>query len=368
MFINKGTFAFWCLGVKSTAAFSGQALHTNRINFVSETQGNAIDSQKRLLHSSGCGCNGCSSTRRGITLFSNVVEGTEVPPEILAMDGVESSEEAHNIDRPARQQIKKKKPVAGKTLSEFEEGSTVTGTIKSLASYGAFVDIGATTDGLLHVSQLSTEFVSDVSDVVKEGQQVEVRIVKIDSDKGQIALSMMTAEEESEANEAAKKSRKSRGNNRQNNRRDSAALGALNAKGWDTALMVEGTVVSTTNFGAFVKVDASKLNSEIEGEFDGLVHISVLKIGRVSSVEEVVSPNDKVQVRCKSIDGNKVSLTMLSVEDEETKNSSRGGGGGGDFESQYMGDMGAKDWQESCDSIEEKQTTFSSGPLVNSPP
>lgn len=344
------------------------ALSANRIAFAGETQGNVINTNKRSHHSSGCGCPGCYNIRRGIFLFSNVVEGTEVPPEVMAMDGIESSGEAHNIDRPARQQIKKKKPAAGKSLSEFEEGSTVTGIVKSLASYGAFVDIGATTDGLLHVSQLSTEFVSDVSNIVKEGQKVDVRIVKIDTDKGQIGLSMMTAEQESEANEAAKKSRKSRGISRQRNRRDdSAVLGVLQEKGWDTALMVEGTVVSTTNFGAFVKVDASKLNSEVEGVFDGLVHISVLRIGRVGSVEDVVSPNDKVQVRCKSIDDNKVSLTMLSVEDEETKNSGRGGDNGG-FGSQYMEDMGAKDWQESCDSIEDDQASFSCAPLVNSAP
>lgn len=276
------------------------------------------------------------------------------------MDGVESSEEAHNISRPARQQIKKKKPKEGKALSEFEEGNTVTGTVKSLAPYGAFVDVGATTDGLLHVSQLSTEFVSDVSDIVKEGQEVQVRIVKIDSVKGQIGLSMITAEQEAEANESAKKARESRqasSNRRQNNRRDdSAVLGALTKKGWDDKVMVPGIVVSTTDFGAFVKVDASKLNSEVDGEFDGLVHISALKVGRVSSVADVVNPNDKVEVRCKNIDGNKVSLTMLSVEDEESKSSERGGGGG------FMDDvdMGAKDWEESLAKFDEEQPVFSS--------
>lgn len=280
------------------------------------------------------------------------------------MDGVESSEEAHNISRPARQQIKKNKPKEGKSLTEFEEGQTVTGTVKSLATYGAFVDIGATTDGLLHVSQLSIEFVSDVSDIVKEGQEVQVRIVKIDSAKGQIGLSMITAEEEAEANESAKKKRESRqasGNRRQNNRRDdSAVLGALTKKGWDDKVMVPGVVVSTTDFGAFVKVDASKLNNEVDGEFDGLVHISALKIGRVSSVGDVVNPNDKVQVRCKNIDGNKVSLTMLSVEDEESKNSERGGGGG------FMDDvdMGAKDWAESLAKFDEEQPAFSNTAVI----
>lgn len=293
--------------------------------------------------------------------------GDDVPVEVEAMDGVESSEEAHNLERPARQQIKKKKPSEGKSLSELEEGSTVTGTVKSLASYGAFVDIGASTDGLLHVSQLSTEFVSDVSDFIKEGQKVEVRIVKIDAEKGQVGLSMISAEDASSAEEAAK----ARGANRRQGggrRDDSAVLNALLEKKWDTSLKVEGIVVSTTDFGAFVKVDASKLNSEVEGEFDGLVHISALKAERVNSVSDVVNPNDTVQVRCRSIENNKVSLTMLSVEEEEAKDQGgRGGGGGGGGGGRFSfnpGDMGAKDWQESVETIEKDQPVYSNTPLI----
>lgn len=275
------------------------------------------------------------------------------------MEGVESNDEAHNLDRPARAALKKKKP-SGKDLSEFSEGSTVKGTVKSLASYGAFVDIGASTDGLLHVSQLSSEFVSDVSDVVQEGQEVEVRIVKIDSSKGQIGLSLMTEEEA-----AASKPSRTGNNRRQGRRDDSALLNVLSEKGWDTTVMVEGTVVSTVDFGAFVKVDASTLNSECEGSFDGLVHISSLKVGRVGTVSDVVSPDDKVQVRCKSIDGNKVSLTMLSVEDEESKAAEgRRGGGAGNFNDEFDPGDGAKDWKESVSKFEEDQPFFKNNPLI----
>ncbi len=277
------------------------------------------------------------------------------------MDGVESTDEAHNVERPARSSIKKKKP-AGKDLSEFSEGSTVKGTIKSIASYGAFVDIGASTDGLLHVSQLSSEFVSDVNDIVSEGQEVEVRIVKIDAGKGQIGLSMMS-EEEAAASKPSRPQNNRRGGGRSD---DSATLSALNEKGWDATVMVEGTVVSTVDFGAFVKVDASSLNSECEGTFDGLVHISCLKVGRVGSVSDVVSPDDKVQVRCKSIDGRKVSLTMLSVEDEEAKGAEGGrqGGGGGGFNDGLDPGDGAKDWKESVAKIEEDMPAFKNTPLI----
>jgi len=315
---------------------------------------------------SGCACTGCMNSRSATALFADVAEETpvaeetEVPAEVEAMEGVESADEAHNLERPARAALKKKK----KDISEFAEGTTVKGVVKSLATYGAFVDIGASTDGLLHVSQLSATFVSDVSEVVKEGQEVEVRIVKIDAAKGQIGLSMMTEEESA----AAKPSRPARGGGGQRGGRrdDSALLNTLNEKGWDATVMVEGTVVSTVDFGAFVKVDASTLNSECEGTFDGLVHISVLKVGRVASVSDVVSPNDKVQVRCKSIDGSKVSLTMLSVEQEEEKAAQGGGrgGGGGGFEDQFDPGPGAKDWKESVAKIDEEQPTFTNSPLI----
>merc|ERR1711976_400178 len=73
------------------------------------------------------------------------------------------------------------------------------GTFRSITSYGAFVDFGAPTDGLLHISQLSTEYVGDVNDIISEKQEIEVRIVSIDTDKGQVALSLLSEEESANA-------------------------------------------------------------------------------------------------------------------------------------------------------------------------
>jgi len=348
MFVSKSTIAVWCLAAGSVAAFSPVA-PSARVAL----SGAPV---ARVLHGPECIC--CQGTK----LYADVAEEA-VPAEVEAMEGVESSDEAHNLERPARSSLKKKKP--GKDLSEFTEGSTVKGTIKSIASYGAFVDIGASTDGLLHVSQLSAGFVSDVSEVVSEGQEVEVRIVKIDSGKGQIGLSMMT---EDEAN-AAKPARRTGGGNRRQGggrRDDSALLSSLKEKGWDTSAMVEGTVVSTVDFGAFVKVDASTLNSECEGSFDGLVHISSLQVGRVGSVTDVVKADDKVQVRCKSIDGTKVSLTMLSVEDEEAKAAEAGNdrGGGNNFNDPFDEGEGAADWKDSVAAFDDEQPVYKNTPLI----
>ena len=280
----------------------------------------------------------------------------EVPVEIEALDGVASEDEAHNLDRPARESLKKHKK-EGKPLSEFSVGDSVKAKVKTITSYGAFMDFGGATDGLLHISRLSNEYVSDVNEVLKAGQEVDVRIVSIDAGKNQVALTLLTEEQEEKA--AAEQQRPKKQEKRQQGggrRDDSAVLAALEDKGWDPDAFVEGTVASTVPFGAFVRIDASKLNSEVEGELDGLVHISALASRRVEDVSSVCSVGDKVQVRCKGIQGGKVSLSMIDKEDERQP---RGGGGGREqvFE-------GAKDWRESLTRITENEPSFRNGPVV----
>jgi len=100
------------------------------------------------------------------------------------------------------------------------------------------------------------------------------------------------------------------------------------------------------------------LNSEVEGEMDGLVHISALAAGRVEAVTSVVNTGDKVQVRCKSIDGRKVSLSMISLEAEAEAMERRRSSGPEPVQ------MGAKDWKESLDRISGDAPDFSNNPLV----
>src|SRR3989440_2191050 len=73
--------------------------------------------------------------------------------------------------------------------SEIQEGETVRGTVRSLADYGAFVDIGGV-DGLLHVAEISWSRVSKPSDVLSVGQSVEVQVLKVDPAKRRISLGM----------------------------------------------------------------------------------------------------------------------------------------------------------------------------------
>jgi elongation factor Ts len=276
----------------------------------------------------------------------------EVPAAVASLDGVESAEEAHNVDRPARKALKKK--AKGKALADFAVGDSVAAKVKTITSYGAFLDIGASTDGLLHISQLATEFVADVSSVLSVGQEVQVRITGIDEGRNQVALTLLTADQEEEAKAAAgsRPARAPRGERRD----DASAINGLSSKGWKTEQFIEGTVVSTVDFGAFVRINVNQLNAECEGEIDGLVHISALSAGRAASVTDFVKVDDKVQVRLKAIgERNKVSLTMVSVEDEAAKREQGGGGSGPE-------PVGNREWREAVKAME--QPTFSNGPVV----
>jgi len=302
----------------------------------------------------------------------------EVPAEVTAMDGVASSEEAHNTDRPARPSgLHKhtKAPSKGTPLAELVVGSMVDGRVKTVTNYGAFVDIGAATDALLHVSRLSVDFVSNVEDVVKAGQEVQVRIVEVNAEKNQVALSMLTVEEEEKAKGAKGGGddggkRKARPQRSQGDRRSQVAtMKAVADAGHDIDKFIEGEVVSMLDFGAFVRFDAGQLAESITGELDGLVHISALMAGRASSVADVVSVGQKVQIRVKGVDvdGGKVALSMITDEQEQENRPKRGGGGGGNRGRQMFSEneMGAKDWKESLQKFQDEQAvTFTNEPLV----
>lgn len=342
---------------------------------------------QKKVHPSGCPCSSCSTLHQHpascpcnschrFALFSTteaaaeasasdveeVVEEENVPAEVEALDGILSDDEAHNSERPARKSLKKKGP-RGKALSELVIGDTVDARVKTITAYGAFLDIGAQTDGLLHISQLSVDYVSDVKSVLSVGQEVQARILSIDEGKNQVALTLLTESQEQEAKEAASRPRPSRGDRPERSggggsprRDDSAVLAALSSKGWNPDQFVEGTVVSTVDFGAFVRINASQLNADVSGDLDGLVHISALTPGRASSVASVVKVDDKVQVRVKGIANNKVSLSMITPEQEQESQSSSGSGG--------YSPNDAKDWQESVDKLRSAMPKFENRPLI----
>ena len=80
------------------------------------------------------------------------------------------------------------------SLQDLQVGQQLQGTVKSLVAFGCFVDVGATSDGLVHISQLTDGFVKDVADVVQVGDQVSVRVLSVEGDK-RLSLTMKTGEQ-----------------------------------------------------------------------------------------------------------------------------------------------------------------------------
>lgn len=182
-------------------------------------------------------------------------------------------------------------------LTELVVGSEVTGKIRSVMAFGAFIDFGAATDGLLHVSEICNEFVKDANEKLTAGETVTCKIKSINLEKNQLAL---TCKEDAPPRERKPKVDLSKFDNA------------------DPQEFLTGKVNSITDFGAFVTLE--------EG-VDGLVHISAIQDGGVKSVSDVLSVGQEVQVRITSFDKQKrrIGLSMRPYEEGEEKQG-RGGG------------------------------------------
>src|SRR5580704_14761900 len=150
--------------------------------------------------------------------------------------------------------------VKERRYAEMKEGDTVTGTVRSLTDYGAFVDLGGV-DALLHVSDIAWSRVEKPGDVLSVGQQVEARVLKISNDSGK--------------------------------RRISVGVKQLQAHPWDAMAgkykageRVRGTVTRVMEFGAFV---------ELEPGIEGLIHVSEMSWGKkLRSANTLVKPGEIV--------------------------------------------------------------------------
>ena len=111
--------------------------------------------------------------------------GQEIRCRIIELD---VADENVVVDRRA---VAEEEERAGKErrYSELKEGETVTGTVRSLMDYGAFIDLGGV-DGLLHVGEISWSRINKPADLLSVGDQVSARVLKIDPDKRRISLGM----------------------------------------------------------------------------------------------------------------------------------------------------------------------------------
>jgi len=186
-------------------------------------------------------------------------------------------------------------------FDKLEVGQKYKGTVKTIMDFGAFVDIGAEGDGLLHISRIANERVNDVNDYVEEGQEVDVWISGL-RDDGKFGLTMVEGKTDSGGGPRAPA--------------DLGPFENLSPDDWQT-----GKVARIAGFGAFVTVTLPDGASA-----DGLVHISQIRDGFVDNVEDELSEGQEVKVRVQSVDigAGRMSLSMK-------EGFGGGGGGGGDF-------------------------------------
>ena len=98
------------------------------------------------------------------------------------------------LKKPGRDIRPKRNPVEFlseiMTLDDLKEDMVLTGTVRNVLDFGAFVDIGLKSDGLVHISELSDKYVKHPLDIVRIGDIVTVRVIKIDRERGKVGLSM----------------------------------------------------------------------------------------------------------------------------------------------------------------------------------
>ncbi len=178
-----------------------------------------------------------------------------------------------------------KKAAREAAWNRLEEGMVLTGTVKSLTSYGAFVDIGGI-DGMIHISELSWTRIKHPSEVVNVGDQVEVTVKALDNETKKISLGFKKIED----------------NPWEILKRD-----------YPVGTDVSAKIVGLATFGAFANI--------IPG-IDGLIHISEISYDRVKAPSDVLSIGDEVKARITEIDFDRkrVSLSMkeLIEKPEET--------------------------------------------------
>jgi len=171
-----------------------------------------------------------------------------------------------------------RKAAQEKIWNEIEVGAKYHGVVKSLTSYGAFVDIGGV-DGMVHVSELSWNRIKTPSEVVKVGDEIDVYVISFDAAKHKISLGYKTAEM-----------------NPWNQFMTNYAIGdVVNAK-----------IVKLMTFGAF---------AEILPGVDGLIHISQIADKRIGKPEDVLAEGQEVQVKITDVDAEnkRISLSIRAL-------------------------------------------------------
>jgi small subunit ribosomal protein S1 len=202
--------------------------------------------------------------------------GRKIRAQILKIDL-----ERRNIVISRRKLIEDERDAAKRRLLEtLQEGQIIVGTVKNIADFGAFVDLGGI-DGLLHITDMSWSRINHPSEILKIDQKVEVKVLNIDREKEKIALGLK--------------------------QREASPWEEIEKK-FPVGSRVRGAVVNIMSYGAFVR---------LEDGIEGLVHISEMSwTRRVNHPSEMVTPNQEVDVVVLEINKDKqeISLGMKQTE------------------------------------------------------
>jgi small subunit ribosomal protein S1 len=173
----------------------------------------------------------------------------------------------------SRQSIKER------VLEELEEGKVYTGRVTSLANFGAFININGA-DGLVHLSELSWDHIEHPREVLEVGQEVQVKVIKIEHEKKRIGLSVRALQEDPWRERVEK---------------------------YSVGQLVEGVITRLTKFGAFARLD---------GDIEGLIHISEIAEHRIEHPKEALKEGEVKSLRVIRIDAeqHRIGLSLRKVD------------------------------------------------------
>lgn len=209
---------------------------------------------------------------KGKTLIAKIIDFDRSRRRIILSRKEVEREELNN---------KRKELWASLEVDQIREG-----VVQRLTDFGAFVDLGGV-DGLIHISDLSWNRIKHPSEVVTEGQRVNVKVLSFDKEKNRISLGLKQTVEEP---------------------------WVAFSKNVSIGDIVEGTVINILDFGAFVRLK--------EG-VDGLLHVSQISKEHVNKPSDVLNIGDKIKVKVIDINGEdkKISLSLKdAIEAEENEN------------------------------------------------
>ncbi len=216
-------------------------------------------------------------TRRNVAPSRIVTKGDEIEAIVLEISKEEKriSLGIKQLQQNPWELLEQKYPV----------GTKITGRIRNLTNFGAFVEIEEGIDGLIHTSDLSwTDRASNPQEMLKEGDEVEVVVLQIDASERRVSLGLKQTQPDP-WDEVPEK--------------------------YKVGSVVRGQIVNLTSFGAFTKLE--------EG-IDGLIHISEIADRRIERPEEVVSVGDELDVKVINLDpkGRRIGLSLkAAIADQE---------------------------------------------------